>query len=205
MTRRDDQAAATRRHILEAARHLFAEQGYRRTTVAQVAAAAGVSVQTIYDSVGSKAALVTGLNDLIRDAAGVPALARGIDDVDDVEGVLAVSAQVTRRILETSGDILRAACSGSDAEPELAGVRDEGTRRHRQAMRLIVDRLTALGVVPPEVDGERLADGFGVLTEAEVWLLLEDRYGWSLDEIETWARTALVATFAALVSEARPV
>ena len=70
-SRRARQAAETRRDILNAARKLFAQKGYAATSVAEIAAAAGASVQTIYDSVGSKAELVSALNDLIDEEGGV--------------------------------------------------------------------------------------------------------------------------------------
>ena len=41
-------ADQTRRESLEAARRLFAERGYVGTSVADIAAEAGVAVQTIY-------------------------------------------------------------------------------------------------------------------------------------------------------------
>ena len=43
---REEQARRTRQAILDAARRLFAEQGYAATTIAQVAKAAGVAVDT---------------------------------------------------------------------------------------------------------------------------------------------------------------
>src|SRR6478735_7304277 len=49
---RDSQVAATRRRVLDAARDLFVEQGYTTTTVAEIAATAEVSAQTIYKSLG---------------------------------------------------------------------------------------------------------------------------------------------------------
>jgi len=54
------QAAAreTRRAILSAAEGLFLERGYARTTMTGIAQAAGVSVETLYLSVGPKAAIV---------------------------------------------------------------------------------------------------------------------------------------------------
>src|SRR5438067_7455786 len=54
-------AAATRREILTAARRLFAERGYAGASVADIAEAAGVSVPTIYTSVGTKRAIVLAL------------------------------------------------------------------------------------------------------------------------------------------------
>ena len=62
--------------ILAAARRLFAEHGYARTSVRDIAKAAGVSAQTVYDSVGSKQQLVAQLNDLIDAEAGIGAIVR---------------------------------------------------------------------------------------------------------------------------------
>lgn len=59
------QAEQTRRDILAAARRRFAEHGYAATTLKDIATDTGVSVQTIYDSVGNKPELVRQLNDLI--------------------------------------------------------------------------------------------------------------------------------------------
>lgn len=52
---RADQTALTRRRIVEAATDAFVDSGYTRTTIGHIAGRAGVSVQTIYNVVGSKA------------------------------------------------------------------------------------------------------------------------------------------------------
>ena len=57
-TRRQAQAAETRKLVLSAARRLFAERGYSATTMAEIAVEAGVVQQTIYDSFGSKRGLI---------------------------------------------------------------------------------------------------------------------------------------------------
>src|SRR4249920_1520833 len=57
-SRRAEQAARTRRAVLDAARALFSEQGYASTTVGQIAGRAGVAVDTLYTSVGRKPALL---------------------------------------------------------------------------------------------------------------------------------------------------
>ena len=61
---RADHSALTRRRILDAAGRLFAERGYLGATLAEVAAAAGVSVQTLYNSIGSKATLLKAVYDV---------------------------------------------------------------------------------------------------------------------------------------------
>jgi AcrR family transcriptional regulator len=60
---RESQGAATRRRVLDAARDLFVERGYTSTTVAEIAAAADVSPQTIYKSLGGKSGLLEAIID----------------------------------------------------------------------------------------------------------------------------------------------
>src|SRR6516164_3611385 len=57
-TRRRAQADETRAAIIRVARDLFVERGYGSTTVPDIARAAGVAVETIYASVGTKAELL---------------------------------------------------------------------------------------------------------------------------------------------------
>src|SRR6478735_5686159 len=104
-TLRARQAQLTRDEILGAARRLFAEQGYSRTSVRDIAEAAGVSAQTVYDSIGSKQAIVARLNDLIDAEAGILAIVGGSVGSDDPEQIMAVQAKVVRSILEHCGDI----------------------------------------------------------------------------------------------------
>src|SRR6478752_8065851 len=56
--RRAEQAAATRAEVLKAARELFVRNGYAATTVADIARAARVAVDTVYATVGRKPALL---------------------------------------------------------------------------------------------------------------------------------------------------
>jgi AcrR family transcriptional regulator len=57
-TRRQDQARETRLRIVHAAHDLFVANGYGRTTLAEIARAAGVAVETVYAAFGNKAALL---------------------------------------------------------------------------------------------------------------------------------------------------
>lgn len=51
-------AQQTRQRVMDVAHDLFVAQGYGRTTIAEVARGAGVSVETIYSTFGTKAALL---------------------------------------------------------------------------------------------------------------------------------------------------
>ncbi|MDQ4054943.1 MAG: TetR/AcrR family transcriptional regulator [Actinomycetota bacterium] len=57
-TRRQEQAGETRLRILDAARELFVSKGYGRTTIAEIASTAGVSVETVYAAFRNKPTLL---------------------------------------------------------------------------------------------------------------------------------------------------
>ena len=129
--RRALQAEQTRVEILGAARRQFAAKGYAAASVKEIAAAAGVSVQTVYDSVGSKADLVRQLNDLIDTEASIGEIARAVPTETDPAALVRIQAKITRRIVERCRDIVRASYDGARAEPDLAYITEEGGRRHR--------------------------------------------------------------------------
>jgi len=183
---RERQAQLTRDEILRSARRLFAERGFTRTSVRDIAQAAGVSAQTVYDSIGSKQAVVARLNDLIDTEAGIGAIASAVAASDDPREVAAMSARVTRAILEHCGDIIHALVTGAAAEPELQVVLDEGHRRHVDGARGVVRRLKKMGALATSVDAGSAAETLAAVSDFRFALLLRESYGWSLDRIEAW-------------------
>ena len=69
---RETLAAATRAQIATAALALFAEHGYVGTSVGAIAARAGVAVQTIYNTVGNKAAVLSAVLDAAASGPDAP-------------------------------------------------------------------------------------------------------------------------------------
>lgn len=186
MRRRERRAQQTRNDILRAARLQFAKRGYSRTTVRDIAEAAGVSPQTVYDSIGSKQALVAHLNDLIDTEARVSEIVGAAVRSGDTDEVAAMSARVTRSIVEHCGDILHALVTGAAAETELQGVLAEGHRRHVEGARSVVTRLRDMGALGTTVDHDAAADTLAAVTDFQFALLLRESYGWSLERVETW-------------------
>ena len=89
-SRRQAQAQETRRHILEAARKLFMERGYAGATAEAIAAAAGVSAQTIYAIFKNKKRILVSLMNVasptgeedhlpVHERSGAQAVARETD------------------------------------------------------------------------------------------------------------------------------
>jgi AcrR family transcriptional regulator len=187
--RRAVQAEQTRVEILRAARRQFAANGYAATSVKEIAAQAGVSMQTVYDSVGSKADLVRRLNDLIDVEAGVGEIAMAIPTTTDPLAVARVPAMITRRIVERCGDILRACLDGARADPDLAHVVDEGGRRHRAGARAVTERLAELDALDGELSTDEAAVTIATIADHRVALLLLDDHGYTPDSVEEWIAT----------------
>ena len=107
--RREEQALQARRRILDAAYRLFLDQGYPGTTMAAVAGAAGVSVETVYKSFGTKAALAKKVWDvtLVGDDQPVPLARRpeftAITAEPDPRRKLAAYAAVGRLLIRAAG------------------------------------------------------------------------------------------------------
>ena len=183
---RERQAEFSRNEILLAARSLFAERGFTRTTVRDIAQAAGVSPQTVYDSVGSKRALVARLNDLIDSEAGIGAIIGPVAASRDPQQVAALSARITRSMLENCGDIIRAVVTGAAAEPEIQAVLDEGHRRHLEGARTIVRLLQDMEALASTADSPATSETLAAITDFRFALVLRESYGWHLDRIEEW-------------------
>jgi AcrR family transcriptional regulator len=184
-TMRERQAEFTRNEILLAARRLFAERGFTQTSVRDIARAAGVSAQTVYDSIGSKQAVVARLNHLIDSEAGIGAIVGSVAGSGDPQQVAALSARITRSMLENCEDIIRALVTGAAAEPALQVVLDEGHRRHLEGARTVVGMLQKMkALAAPAAESAATSETLAAITDFRFALVLRESYGWSLDRIE---------------------
>ncbi|WP_020674082.1 TetR/AcrR family transcriptional regulator [Amycolatopsis nigrescens] len=185
---RDRREALTLRTILTAARGLFAERGYARTPIRLIAQQAGVSPQTIYAHYGSKAGVLAGLVDLLDDEAGIPDLMAEVDGLTDPEELVGLLARVSRQVRERCGDIVTVLSSGAAVDPDIADTLQEGARRNRLGVEMIVERIRGTGrsLAP------RAADIAVALMSAGVHDSLVVDAGWSYDDYESWLRHTLV-------------
>lgn len=189
--RREVAAAATRREILRAARQLFSEHGYANTSVQQIAEESGVAVQTIYSSVGSKAALLLALNDLIDEEADVGQLAAQLIAETDPAQLIAGAVHLTRQLNESCGDLIRVLLSAEPAEPDVAAAVADGMRRHDHGAATIGGRLASLGALPADMTPERAAAVFSMMTSPASWRQLTHSARWTFDDSEAWLTASL--------------
>jgi len=131
--RREEQAAETRRRIVDAARELFGAQGYAGTSLAAIAERAGVSVPTVYNSVGGKPGLLAALNEVVDETGDVAAIGRRIGTTTDPVEVVQLTARLRRLLMEGAGDIVVVISEAAAADPDVAAAYQAGQERSRPA------------------------------------------------------------------------
>ncbi len=203
-TRRADAARETRRRIIAAACDELLERGYQATTVTALARRAGVSQQTIYNSVGAKAAVLKAVYDVQLAGDDEPIAItdrpefRAVQSQRSMAATLRAYAAMSRMIIGRVGSLLGAVFvdgPGADAELRafLATIDRERRAGNTGVVTLIHDRFG----LPDGLTLERAVDTIWTLTAPEIADRLVRRCGWSLDDYETWLANALISGFRA--------
>jgi AcrR family transcriptional regulator len=190
--RRREQAAATRREILEAAQRLFEEQGYVATTMAAIAAEAGVALKTVYVAFETKAGILRALWHLLLrgDEADVPVLERPwyreLLAERNAERQLRRHAEQSRATKERIGTLLDVIRAAAAADRDSAALWDRIQSDFHEMQRGLVESLAARGALRPGLDVDRATDILWTLNNPDVWQLLVGRRGWTPAEYEEW-------------------
>ena len=200
--RRDAQAAATRRSILDAAHRLFVAHGYAATTMQTIAGEAGVAVQTVYAAFGNKRELMRQLIEgtITGDDDPAPvtrrAESRAVADEPDASRRAQLDAAMSRTIVQRVGPIVRVAEEAAASDPDLAATMETIRAARRREM---LDAATLLaGPEGLRLDQEEAAATLYVLYSPQVADMLMRDHGWSPQRYEAWlARMILEAVLGA--------
>jgi len=122
---RTEQAAQTRRRILEAAVRVLEAQGFAGTRIDDVAAEAGVAVPTVYKAFTNKVNLLIGaVNQTMagHDAAPIDQQAWFTEQLDEPDPMrqLRLIARNARRMYERAGQLLNVLRAAAPLNPDLA-------------------------------------------------------------------------------------
>jgi AcrR family transcriptional regulator len=188
--RREAQAARTREAVVDAARRLLrAEAGRTGATMEAIAAEAGVSVQTVYATFGSKAAILIALLDRLEEAAaaGGPLPGRGTDPASQVRSLVSFH----RRLFEQGADVIAAGLGAVATDPDLAAHVDTGHRRRRAAQAGVVEDWHRRGALRAGLSRGEAADVLWALTSPDLYLLHVRGSGWTPARYARWLSRAL--------------
>ncbi len=199
---RAERAVRTRKQVLAAARDLLSDNGYDATTVAQIAGRAGVSVDTVYTSVGRKPELAVAVVDMVLGAADEPVPAEERDYVRAVRSAvtgrdkLALYAAALRTLVPRTAPLLEALRRAGESDPASASAWSMVMDRRAANMLLLAADLRASGDLREDLTDREVADIIWTTNSPEYWLLLHSR-GWSAKRYaelleDLWCRLLLV-------------
>ncbi|MEO6471246.1 MAG: helix-turn-helix domain-containing protein [Aeromicrobium sp.] len=197
-TGRRAQAELTRRRIVDEAGKLFVQTSYQRTTMEGIAAAAGVSVETVYALFRNKRTILARFLDVsvVGDHEAVPVLERAairaVAGTEDPHELIARLAAVSRVILERAAPAHRALRSAAEADQELAHLLLEDQARRYQGQTAFVRMIATRGPLRGGISVEEAADVYWSVASPEMYALLTVGRGWTPEKFQNWLGDALI-------------
>lgn len=192
---RQEQAAQTRARIVEAAGGLFMSQGYARTTVRQIADAAGVAVDTVYATFGAKPRILTALIDarLSGDSGAVNVMDRpealAVRDEPDQRRQIQLLARYFAGVVSGVGPVFEMLRSAASSEPAMAEIYAEMQGYRLKNARRAIDWIAARG--PLRLPAARAAETLWACAAPDTARLLIDGRGWSTKQYADWLTDVL--------------
>lgn len=199
---REEQAAATRLRIIDAASSLFSERGYVATTIGSIADRAGVVVQTIYNAIGNKAAVLNAVFDATVSGAQSPTpvpafMSERMGLTRDLEEAVVVLSdwlvEVNARAHGMHALIRQAAAVDAD----VAELERSRALRRLHNYEGAVQRFRALGGVADELSDSDVAASIWAVGHPDAYRALVLDSGWTEERYRSWLRSALRALVAA--------
>jgi len=199
--RRQEQAAATRRSVVRAARELFTRDGYAATTVTAVAAAAHVSLDTVYASVGRKPELVLAVIDGVLGSSDDPVrleereYVKTIRQTPSARGKIEAYAAAVGRLVPQIAPLEDALRRAAEGDAECAAVWARLLERRFASLLLFAEELRGTGELRTDLSGREVADIVGSTSAVDYHLYLARR-GWSPQDyerllVDLWTRLLL--------------
>lgn len=200
-SRRRAAAEQTRAAVLRAARELFTARGYAATPVAEIARVAGVSVDTLYETVGRKPQLLLAVHDLELAGGDAPVAAEQRDYVQQIRAAPTAAAKITTytdalaRLLPKTVPLLDALRAAGEKDPACREVYQAVRERRAANMRLFAADLRTTEELRDDLDDDTVADLVWSMNAPEYYLLITSR-GWTPEQYaamvrDVWIRTLL--------------
>ncbi len=196
--RRTAQAAGTRAEIVMAAGRLMLERGYVGTSVAAIAAEAGVVVQTIYNSVGSKAELLAAVLDRVAAEPGAPALLSGatrerIAEARTATGVIRILARSSALVNERTSGILRIVSEAAVVDPDVGEFEQKRDAARLHGFGEVAAALREKRGLRGGISDHEAAATMWALAHPHTFRTLVLSLGWSTEAYLNWLEKSLLA------------
>ena len=183
---RERQARATKEQVAQAARVLFAEQGYVATTIAAISEVAEIPAQTIYSAFGNKPAILREIARLWIAEADTRRLAQESLKLDDPADRLRSAAHWQTRQFETGIDVIQIYQEAARADARMADELRHVWEAREHELKIFLKSFK--GQLKPKA-----LDLFLACTATEIYRLLVLDRDWPVEDYETWLGDTLVS------------
>jgi len=189
---RAEAARITRRAILETSHQLFLEQGFAATSIADIAAAAGVARPTVLSVFGTKATLLKEVVDVAMagDDGPLPVAQQPwfqpVWRATTAGGCLDAYARVCLLIGRRASGVIEVVRRASDEGPEVAELWDVLQRNRRFGAGTIVARVREIGRTKRGLTEQQAGDQLFMVNDSSHYLTLVTERGWEEPTFERW-------------------
>jgi AcrR family transcriptional regulator len=200
---RQEQARRNRLLVVQAAHRLFLEHGFAATTMPAIAAAAGVSVQTVYKAFGSKPRLAKAVFDVAMAGDDEPitmlerpSLGR-VRDEPDPRRKFRLYGEFLAEVAPRHVPVQLVIRDAASTDPQARTVWAELQAERLKGMTMFARDLHDNGQLRPGVSTNEARDVLWTYNSAELFELLVVERGWTPRRYGRWVADALTAALLA--------
>jgi AcrR family transcriptional regulator len=195
---RETLAAATRSQIVEAATQLFLEHGYVGTSIGTIARRAGVAVQTIYNAVGNKAAVLSAVLDAAASGSNAPTpvpvfMAERTRETTDVAALVSMLADWFVEVNERTASIHLIIQQAAAVDEDAAELNRARSRQRLLNYGRAAAALRERGGLAQGLTDEQAAATIWALGHPTAYRTFVLDEGWSVDDYRNWLGIALAS------------
>ena len=198
-------ASRNRDSILDAAEKKFLGQGYFTTTVAEIAADAGVSAETLYKTFGGKPGVVHAIYTRRLAGTGPVAAYERSDEIrlheTDPFSLMKKWGALTAEVASALTPILLLVRSAAATDENMAALQAESNQQRLERMRHNALFLEDRGFLRKDVTVDEAVDVMWLCSSPELYDLLVLQRGWSIERFGGFVASSMTS---ALLAPAEP-
>jgi len=195
-SRRRERARQTRHRIIDTAERMFLRDGYSAATVQTIAAAAGVSADTIYKSFGGKPGLIRAIRDRALEGEGPVPAERRSDELQeresDARAIISAWGGFVAELAPRVSPILLLIRDAAASDSEVRALRDELDADRLKRMTTNASRLRDAGHLRPGISLAQAADILWTYSSPELYELLVLRRRWTPERYGRYVADAMI-------------
>jgi AcrR family transcriptional regulator len=202
----DPRVASSRQRIAAAAHRLFIERGYVATTIEDIAAGAEIAIQTIYNTVGNKAAVLNHVLDTV--VAGDRPPGTVVQFLKDRAATATTAGQVVEMLADwfvevhpRSASVFAAIRDAAAVDPQVAKLWRRRERTRFDNYHLAAQAIADVGGLPADRTVEDLAAAIWSLGHPDTFAFLTQTAGWDLPRYRRWIGDQLTVALVGLSTQ----